>query len=94
MAKDIREFYHTDKFIGRKYEVNNSGGEVLEYGDVVWVHPSERSISREPFKAIILFLWIKWTENPCVEVMTNVIGGYSAVMNEYLFNRLELITKK
>jgi len=89
-----QEFLHTKQFIGVEYKVNNKSGEKLQYGDIVWVHPSEKSQSREPFKAVVLFLWIKWTNKPCVEVMTNVIGGYSSVVNDYLFNRLELITRK
>lgn len=87
----MKEFLYTDKFVGRQYIVNNPHGRSLKHGDDVIVHPVPgKSQATIPFAAKVLFLWIKWIDNKqCVEACTHVYGGYSAVINDYLFSRLE-----
>lgn len=87
------EFSRTDKFVGMTYKVNNTNGRILRKGDKVIVHPTTDSEAREPFEAEIIFEFVNWTHRPSIEVCTNVPGKHSAVMNDYLFNRLEPISK-
>lgn len=86
-------FSRTDKFVGMKYVINNPNGKFLRKGDKVIVHPTQDSEARKPFEAYIIFEYVKWTHRPSIEVCTNVPGKHSAVMNDYLFNRLEPISK-
>lgn len=67
-------------FLGKPYK---QGGDFLEAGDIVWVHPTDTSQSREKYQAVIRY------ENG--ELGTFVSGGHFSIMREYLFNRLEKI---
>ena len=86
----MKEFLHTEKFINKPYTKNNPTRRVLKHGDDVLVYPRNK-YEPTPYKAKVLFLWVKWAENPCVEVCTYVYGKWHCVMNDYLFNRIEPI---
>lgn len=72
---------------------------MLKIGDKVWVNPSYnpnnpktgKSMSRTRFKAIIILKYMNWAIDPQYELCTSVKGGHDAVMNDYLFDRLEKI---
>ena len=63
----------------------------IRIGDRVIVHPSSTSMSRVPFEATIVKHWVNWADTPCYELCTYVKDGYHAVMNDYLYQRLEKI---
>lgn len=78
-------------YLNKPYRIGTGN---LQIGDKVLVHPTERSISREPFEAKIILEKINWVrQGPCDELCTHVENGYSPVINDYLFDRLELIQK-
>ena len=79
----------TRKYQGKKYLINNKNSHRLKIGDIVIVHPTEKSISTKPFEAVIINKTLRWTTGIKKEVCTHVTGNHSAVMNDYLFNRLE-----
>lgn len=84
----------TSKFFLMKYM---HGDGRLHIGDRVKVHPhidefgSITSQSGFSFISTIIQKDIKWCDGEMVEICTDVKGGYSAVMNDYLFSRLEKI---
>ena len=89
----IKPGRRTCHYIGKKYNINNPNGDCLKIDDWVWVHPSSTSHMREKYMGQIGLKYIKWTEDPGYEVVMEARNGYpySAVMNEYCFNRLEII---
>lgn len=86
-----QDYKHSGFFFEAMYLINNPQGRVLRLNDVVIVHPTEKSQSREPYIAVIVSKFINWTVDPGFEICTTVPGKHSAVMNEYLFERLEPI---
>lgn len=76
-------------FLGREYQIG--APEKLRVGDTVIVHPAIRtdgtpSTAREPFEAIIILNRSK--------LCTMVPRRHTAVMNDYLFGRLELKSRE
>lgn len=79
----------TEKFNGRRY---TNSDRVCRVGDRVLVMPVEgKSHSKEPYQATIVIQPVSWVDGKQNEICTKVTGMYSAVMNEYLFNRLKPI---
>lgn len=84
----------TAEYLGRPYP-RGPLGYSLRVGDKCICHPTEYSQSREPFEVEIVIREINWHSSSqgysgkWEEVCTNVIDKHSAVMNEYLFSRLE-----
>lgn len=84
----------TDKFFLKKYPHGNGR---LRVGDVVNVRPYADdngvilSESKTNFIAVIVECDIRWVDGQKKELCTHVQGGYSAVINDYLFSRLEKI---
>lgn len=87
---------HTKRYYNLRYKLSWSK---LNIGDNVWVKPCKNpnnketglSISRKKFKAKIQLRKINWVGYPKYELCTFVKGGHAAVINDYLFNRLEKI---
>lgn len=80
MTTEIKSQY--DTYIGKKYKY---GGDKLEIGDTVIVHPTPTSNSKKPFNTQITAQEL----NFCAPFQTVILSGY-AVINDYLFDRLEL----
>ena len=85
------DFIKTEQFYESRYTINNPRGRVLRIGDIVIVHPTETSVMREPYPGSICKQYIKWCIDPCYEICMTAMNGYkyTAVMNEYMFMRLE-----
>jgi hypothetical protein len=84
-------YENTSKFYDKSYIVNNKKGYRLLEGDTVLIHPTNTSISRKPYQAKIVLRPINWTGVGSYELCTEVKDGHAAVINDYLFNRLELV---
>lgn len=85
------DYQNTKQFINATYKIGSKKKRRLQIGDRVIVHPTPTSQSRKSYHAEIISKTINWTSLPCLEICTFVIGKHTAVMNEYLFNRLEPI---
>lgn len=87
----MSDFIHTAKYFDCMYVVNNPQGRVLRLGDIVIVHPTEKSTMREPYPGIICKQFFNWTADPCYEITMKAMNGfkYAACLNDYLFERLE-----
>lgn len=79
------------KYLNKPYIINNIGElSKLQIGDYCIVHPViERSQSQYKFRVKIIAKEINWVPNPCFELCTKKRFGHSAVINDYLFFRLE-----
>ena len=75
------------KYLGKKYRNSDVA---LKIGDNVMVNPVKgHSQSQVPFRATIIEEVYNWQDDgPTKEICTFVDGGHSAVLNDYLFNRL------
>lgn len=84
----------TNQFLDRQYE-NTTKVKKLSVGDICIVHPTPTSQSKKPYKVQIVFEYINWVDKPSVEICTSLHSifekGHTAVLNEYLFNKLEPI---
>lgn len=85
------KYERTSRFLGKRYLRNNSAGHTLKIGDVCMVHPTATSQMRKPYEVTIIEKEINWVGPPSVEICAHKDGGHSAVMNDYLFARLEPI---
>lgn len=87
----------TDKFYLRRYA---HGTGRLRVGDVVNVRPfvdSDGVIvsqAKTNFVAVIIECDVNWCSGKQKELCTMVEGQHSAVINDYLFSRLERIDKE
>jgi hypothetical protein len=95
---DINNLGDTKKYLNSNYKIGR--GKIL-IGDKVYVHPVVgKSISKEKYQAIILLEKVDWINKqsgltePKIEICTYVEGGHASVMNDYLFSRLQKISKK
>ncbi len=71
------------------YPIKNITGRKLRIGDKVFIHPSTTSITRKKYEAtIVLKLW-NWGSGSKKELSTHVDGGHIALINDYLFSRME-----
>lgn len=85
---------HTINFLGKPYPYGPIGYS-LQVGDTVIVHPAIRSDgslsdAREPFEAKIVIRLVNWVGGAEEEICTYVEGKHAAVLNDYLFGRLQL----
>lgn len=87
----VENYRATHQLYNKPYAINNPLGHTILEGDRVIVHPTKSSKSTIPHEAIIVIEIINWVGGASYELCTWVPGGYKAVLNEYLFNRLELI---
>lgn len=78
-----------NKYHEAYYPIRNIAGRKLKIGDKVIIHPSTTSITRNKYEAtIVLKLW-NWESGAKKELSTHVEGGHIALLNDYLFSRLE-----
>ena|SRR5690606_12392390 len=81
------------RFLGMRYP--NGLPRRLKVYDKVIVHPARRwdgviiSTAKEPFEAWIITERKPWKNGSQHELCTWVPGGHSAVINDYLFSRLQ-----
>lgn len=76
-----------NKYLNKPYKIGNG---VLNIGDTVTVHPViGRSQASQPYEAKIIEQEIDWVTGLRNELCTTVKGGHSAVINDYLFDRLQ-----
>lgn len=85
------KYENTKQFIGQRYQKNNHAGHVLKVGDRCKVWPTATSWMRIAYEVEIIEKEINWVGCPAIEICTHKRRGWSAVMNDNLFSRLELI---
>jgi len=71
--------------------MSDRNGVVLKAGQNVLIHPTKTSKSRKPYKATVTQEVIAWTTGDKLELCTYVEGGHTAVINDYLESRIEVI---
>jgi hypothetical protein len=91
---NLPQYLHTKMFLGMKYYIGSGN---LSIGDKCWVHPTERSKTKDKYKVIIFEREWELSSNrvdeptKSIEISTWVKGGYAALLNMDLFVRLEKI---
>lgn len=77
------------KYYNRPFPIKNVMNRQLKIGDKVIIHPTTKSISQKPYEATIIYTSINWSSGTERELCTHVEGGHMAVINDYLFSRME-----
>ena len=78
------------KYHNKPFPIKNVMNSTLKIGSKVIIHPTKNSISIKPYEATIIYKTITWPNGGVEkELYTHVEGGHTAVINDYLFSRME-----